>query len=328
MTETGLSPFVQDEPARGDARPVVVARGLTKRYGAITALDGVSFQIFGGIVGLLGANGAGKSTLIRVLLGLLPFEAGEVRLLDLDIRHQGRLARSRTGYMPEHDCLPDDTTAAEFVGHMGELQGLPPREARIRAADVLRYVGLAEERYRPIGGYSTGMKQRTKLATALVHDPRLLLLDEPTNGLDPGGREQMLDVIERTGRVQGLCIVMSTHLLADVEQVADQIIVLDEGHLQRAGSIVSVQVEQPLVRVDVGATGIAPFVAGLERCSLPARRDGGQVLVEVRDEQGLDAIRDLAAELDLPLVRMQRITGSLAGLFAPPEAAAGREEEA
>src|SRR3712207_4968164 len=197
----------------------IKAISLTKRYGQVTALEGLTFALERGIVGLMGASGAGKSTLIKILLGLLPPTSGSARVLGLDATTEGLRARERIGYMPEHDCLPPDVSASAFIAHMAQLSGLPPREAQGRAADTLRYVGLDEARYRPIGGYSTGMKQRVKFAQALVHDPQILFLDEPTNGLDPSGREQMLELIHRTGRQgTGLCIVMSTHLLADVEQ--------------------------------------------------------------------------------------------------------------
>src|SRR5262249_19690987 len=204
---------------------------LTKRYGSVTALEGLTFTLDHGIVGLMGANGAGKSTLIKILLGLLPPTSGRAQVLGMDATTHGLKARERIGYMPEHDCLPPDVSAAAFIANMAQLSGLPPREAQGRAADTLRYVGLDEARYRPIGGYSTGMKQRVKFAQALVHDPQILFLDEPTNGLDPSGRERMLELVKRTGRASGLCIVMSTHLLADVESICDQVVILDGGRL-------------------------------------------------------------------------------------------------
>jgi ABC-2 type transport system ATP-binding protein len=298
-----------------DTGSTIHVAGLTKRYGSVTALDGVGFTVERGIVGLLGANGAGKSTLIKLLLGLLVPDAGGARVLGHDVTRDGVRARAWIGYMPEHDCLPDDLSAAEFVAHMGELSGLPPREAQGRAADVLRYVGLDEERYRPMGGYSTGMKQRAKLAVALVHDPRLLLLDEPTNGLDPAGREAMLDLIRRTGRGQGMCILMSTHLLADVEHVCDHVLVLDEGRLVRAGPLVSFQAEQPWLRVDVGPTDAARLCEALVGRGEAARLQGHEVIVALRDEGVYDRIRDTAAELALPLLRLARVTGSLGDIF-------------
>src|SRR6185312_11111296 len=171
-----------------------------------------------GIIGLVGANGAGKSTLLRILLGLLEPTAGTATVLGHDVRTAGSTLRRYVGYMPESDCLPPDTTATDFVGQMARWSGLPRAAARERAAEVLRHVGLFEERYRPMGSYSTGMKQRVKLAQALVHDPVLAFLDEPTAGLDPMGRRDMLELIRRVGRDFGISIVVSTHLMGDVER--------------------------------------------------------------------------------------------------------------
>ncbi|HEX2470822.1 MAG TPA: ABC transporter ATP-binding protein, partial [Candidatus Limnocylindrales bacterium] len=193
---------------------LIETRSLTKHYpGGVTALDDLTVELEPGIIGLVGANGAGKSTLLRILLGLLPPTSGEATVLGHDVRRQGSMLRRYVGYMPESDCLPPDATAADFVGQMARLSGLPRAAARERAAEVLRHVGLYEERYRPIGGYSTGMKQRVKLAQALVHDPRLLLLDEPTNGLDPAGRDEMLALVKRTGTEFGIAVVVASHLL-------------------------------------------------------------------------------------------------------------------
>src|SRR5215469_3099367 len=174
-------------------QPVIAASKLTKRYqGSVLALDELTVAVPAGITALVGANGAGKSTLIKILLGLLPATSGTATVLGFDSASQGSSIRTHTGYMPEHDCLPPDVTATEFVTHLGRMSGLPATAAKERAADSLRHVGLYEERYRQIGTYSTGMKQRVKLAQALVGDPRLLLLDEPTIGLDPAGRTAML----------------------------------------------------------------------------------------------------------------------------------------
>ena len=311
-TETRDAP-PSPHPASSDS--VITVEGLTKRYGRVTALDGLSFSIAQGIVGLLGPNGAGKSTLLKLLLGLIAPDAGSSRVLDLDVATHGLQARQWIGYMPEHDCLPDDVPAAEFVTHIGQISGLPPREAQARTADMLRYVGLDEARYRAIGGYSTGMKQRAKLAAALVHDPRLLLLDEPTNGLDPAGRESMLDLIKRTGRAQGMAILMSTHLLADVEHVCDHVLVLESGRLLRSGSLASFHTEEPVLRVDVGPGNAAPLLDELTRRGEHARLLGPEVLVDLHGEDTYDRIRDAAADLGLPLLRLTRVTGSLADIF-------------
>ena len=190
-----------------------------------------------GIVGLVGSNGAGKSTLLKILLGLIDATSGEATVFDLDVRTRGTDIRQFVGYMPEHDCLPPDASATDFVSHLALMSGLPRTAARERTAEVLRHVGLYEERYRAIGGYSTGMKQRVKLAQALVHDPRLLLLDEPTNGLDPAGRDEMLELVRRTGTEFGIAVIVASHLLGEIERVCDYLVAIEGGRLLRAAPL-------------------------------------------------------------------------------------------
>src|SRR5215813_9465825 len=238
------------------ASAVIEATALTKVYpGGVTALDGLTVTVAPGVTGLIGANGAGKSTLIKILLGLLVPTGGMAKVFGLDCVEGGERIRQIVGYMPEHDCLPPDVSATEFVTHMGRMSGLPPTAARERAAEALRHVGLHEERYRQLGTYSTGMKQRVKLAQALAGDPRLLLLDEPTNGLDPAGRNAMLELIERIGREFGISVVVSSHLLGEVEQICDYLIAIDGGRLLRSATMSSfTQASQVLaIEVDEGA---------------------------------------------------------------------------
>ena len=188
---------------------LVRAHGLTKTFGTVRALDGATFEIGEGVTGLLGSNGAGKTTSLKVFLGLLKPDGGSVEVLGVDPSGPPEY-RTRIGYAPEHDCLPRTVSAAEFLAYMGEVSGLPRTAARPRASDILRHVGLFEERYRAIGTYSTGMKQRVKLAQALVHDPVVAFLDEPTAGLDPIGRRDMLELISHVGRDFGISIVISS----------------------------------------------------------------------------------------------------------------------
>ena len=206
---------------------LISARELTKQYPGVTALDSLTVDLEPGIIGFVGANGAGKSTFIRIVLGLLPQTSGTVSVLGFDSQKDALELRKYVGYMPEHDCLPLDVSGTDFVTHMGGMSGLPFTAARERAAEMLRHVGLHEERYRLIGSYSTGMKQRVKLAQALVHDPKLLLLDEPTNGLDPAGREEMLELVLRTGREFGIAVLVTSHLLGEIERVCDHLLAID-----------------------------------------------------------------------------------------------------
>ncbi len=299
---------------------LITARGLTHVYpGGVTALQDLTLELEPGIIGFVGANGAGKSTFIKILLGLLDPTEGEVRVFDLDTRTHGLEIRQRVGYMPEHDCLPPDMTATDFVSHMGRLSGLPRAAARERTAEMLRHVGLYEERYRPIGGYSTGMKQRVKLAQSLVHDPGLLLLDEPTNGLDPAGREEMLELVRRTGREFGIAVLVSSHLLGEIERVADFLVAIDGGRLRRAAPLGSFTGAQQLLAVEV-EEGAAALCAELGAAGLACREEGSLVLVPLLDEAPYDAVRDAVAGLGLALVRIERRRDMLQDLFALPPA--------
>jgi ABC-2 type transport system ATP-binding protein len=209
---------------------------LTKRYGNITAIENITAEVDGRIIGLLGPNGAGKSTLLKCLLGLIPFE-GSARVLDLDARTRGSEVRDRVGYMPEQEAFLAGTSAVELCTYAGELSGLPRTEAMQRAHAALYYAGLEEKRYQSIDGYSTGMKQRVKLAQALVHDPEILFLDEPTNGLDPRSRDEMLELITELPARRSCTIVLSTHLLPDVERVCDHAVIMHHGKVRFVGSI-------------------------------------------------------------------------------------------
>src|SRR5579859_2404711 len=230
---------------------LVATSGLTKTYGSLRALDGASLRVQPGCTALLGENGAGKSTLIKLLLGLNAASGGSARVLGFDPATHGPAVRARVGYFPEHDCLPNDWQAQDFVRQMGEVRGLPPRIAVQRASDVLAQVGLAEERYRPIGTYSTGMKQRVKLAQALVHDPQLVLLDEPTNGLDPVGRDDMLELIRRVHREFGISVLVTSHLLGELERTCDHVVVIDGGKLLRSSSTADLTAVTSLLAVEV-----------------------------------------------------------------------------
>jgi ABC-2 type transport system ATP-binding protein len=212
-------------------------RELSRRFGEVEALQGVTFSIPEGAIGLIGPNGAGKTTLLRVLMGLIPPSAGEAAVFGQDTSQHGLSIRERVGYMPEDDCLLPEMSGIGFVVYMARITGLPKELAFRRAHEVLQFTGLREERYRKISEYSVGMRQRIKLAQALVHDPRLCVLDEPTAGLDPAGREGMLDLLRILARRPGRSMVLSTHLLGDVERVCDQVVMLNAGRLLAAGRL-------------------------------------------------------------------------------------------
>jgi ABC-2 type transport system ATP-binding protein len=301
---------------------LIETTGLSKHYGQVKALDMLDLKVEPGIIGLVGANGAGKSTLIKILLGVISPTGGKASVLGMDAVREGPAIRKVVGYMPEHDCLPPDVGATEFVSHMARISGLPRSAARERTAEVLRHVGLYEERYRQIGGYSTGMKQRVKLAQALVHDPKLLLLDEPTNGLDPVGRDEMLDLIKRTGNDFGIAVVVASHLLGEIEQVCSYLLAIDAGRLLRAAPITTFTARTPVLAVEVeeGADRLAAALAGR---GFKTRAEEGCVLVALEDDALYDAVRDTVAELELPLVRIEQERRRLEDLFRDAVPVAG-----
>ncbi len=210
---------------------------ITRWYGKQQALCDVSVQLEPGRVGLLGPNGAGKSTLLKILLGLLAPTSGKGRVLDHELRADGTALRRVIGYMPEADALLPGMLGADYVALAGELYGMPRRQAQRRAHEVLTCLDLGDARYRRLEEYSTGMKQRLKLAQALVHDPPVLLLDEPTSGMDPAGREAMLDLLVCLGRDHGKSMLLSTHLLGDIDRVCDRVVILNQGRVLCQGPV-------------------------------------------------------------------------------------------
>jgi ABC-2 type transport system ATP-binding protein len=297
--------------SKGDV--LLAADHLTKHYRNVVALNDASFTISDGITGILGENGAGKSTAIKIFLGLLRPTSGSAMVLGQNAAENVSV-RARLGYMPEHDCLPSQVSAAEFLTHMAELSGLPPAMARTRAADTLRHTGLFEERYRAIGGYSTGMKQRVKLGQALVHDPAFVFLDEPTAGLDPVGREEMLTLIRKTHREFGISVLLSSHLMADVERTCDRIIVLQGGRLVHAGEVEHFTKETETVFIEVD-TNREQLVAALERRGIAVTAEGTGLTIEGPDATVYDHVRDALVEAEAPLRRMAPRRRALTELF-------------
>jgi ABC-2 type transport system ATP-binding protein len=301
---------------------VLVTRALGKRYsaGSIDALKNTSFCISQGVTGLVGANGAGKTTLFKITLGLTKPDTGTVIVDGIDVTEDPIAVRSRAGYMPEHDCLPTDQSAADVVATLGEIAGLPARAARQRASDVLDLVGLDEARFRPIEGFSTGMRQRTKLAQALVADPKLVLLDEPTAGLDPQGRHEMLELVRRLGTF-GISVIMATHLLDDVQTTCDHVVMLDAGRLVASGRTQDLLHTTGVVRVDVGGRGPALLAAlGAREATLLA---DGTVEVAVAGDDDLDAIVAAVADAGLPLHGLTSQRSSLDDVFLADHTAGG-----
>ncbi|TDC69979.1 ABC transporter ATP-binding protein [Actinomadura sp. GC306] len=305
--------------------PIIATQGLTMRFSRVTALDDLSVAVEPGVVGLVGANGAGKSTLIKILLGLLPPTSGTATVLGLDIAREGLRIRERVGFMPEYECLPPDVSATEFVVHMARVSGLPPTAARERAADTLRHVGLYEERYRPIGGYSTGMRQRVKLAQALVHDPKLVFLDEPTNGLDPAGRDEMLDLIRRIGAEFGISVLVTSHLLGELERVCDHVVIIDGGKLLRSQAVEAYTAASGVLTVEVDE-GRDELGRHLYDQGVSVHPEGRFLVVDIAGETTYDLIRDGVADLGLRLIRMEQRRHHIEEVFRagpPAEGAAG-----
>lgn len=292
--------------------PLIVARGLTHDYGTVLALDDVSIELPHGVIGLVGANGAGKTTFLKILLGLLHPTGGSVDVLGSPVATDPIGLRSRIGYMPEDRCLPLDQTAADFVGYAAELAGIPSNEARRRASETLFLVGLHEERFRYIGDFSTGMQQRVKLAQSIVHDPDLVLLDEPASGLDPKGREQMLQLINRFHDF-GINVVFSSHILEDIEATCEWVMMLDGGRLIRSAPL------EPLAEGDEVAVEVygdaTALVEALVAGGASAVVDGQLVKVRAPDGTAFERVRDALAGTGTSVRRMAASLASLEDLF-------------
>ncbi len=242
----------------------IEVKDLSFRYGKVVALDGVTARLGEGAVGLLGPNGAGKSTLLRILLGFLVPERGEGKVLDFDIRRDRAMIRRSVGYMPESDCFVAGMDAVSFTSYFGELSGMPRQEAMKRAHEVLFYVGLGEARYRFLDTYSAGMKQRLKLAQALVHDPKVLFLDEPTSNLDPTGRAEVLELIRDIATNRGIQVLLSSHILDDIEALCETVIILKQGKVVAEGRMADLRsIEYSLYEVRIKGQP-APFRKDLE----------------------------------------------------------------
>jgi ABC-2 type transport system ATP-binding protein len=300
------------------AEPVVVADQLVKRWGATPVLKGATFTVGAGVTGLLGANGAGKTTLLGMLLGLHRPDSGTLSVLGGDPWEAGPEVRARLGYAPEYDALPPDVAAHDIVRHLAELHGLPRREATGRASDALWEVGLGEERFRPVGTMSTGQRQRVKLAQAIVHDPALVLLDEPTNGLDPAQREDMLELVRHVGHDLSMDVILSSHLLEEVERVSDAVVILDGGLVVVDGSLAELRGggEELVVELDGTPEDADRLVAFLRAAGVAAAVDAPRrVVVALEDPAVYDVVRDTIADSGLGIRRLQARMASLEEVY-------------
>ncbi|MGY6499338.1 MAG: ATP-binding cassette domain-containing protein [Acidimicrobiales bacterium] len=301
----------------------ISGRDLAKSWGSTVVLDGASFEIGHGITGLLGSNGSGKTTLLGMVLGLHPPDRGSLSVMGLDPRSAGPDVRARIGYSPEHHMLPPDLRAHDLVRHVAEVHGLPRRAATTRASDALWQVGLGEERYRPIGTMSTGQRQRVKLAQAIAHDPALVLLDEPTDGLDPVQRDDMLELIRRIGTEFGIDVVLSSHLLDEVERICDGVVILGGGAVVASGSLDELRGESSGIVVEVDSHSVQVTSElrrrGWEVEEVPTATGGATLTLTVDGQssvdRGLDDVRDAVADAGAVLRRLQPRRVSLEQIF-------------
>lgn len=289
--------------------PSLVCEGLAKHFGGVRALDDVTVTMTAPATALLGANGAGKSTLMKLALGLLRPDAGRLSVLGLDTARDATEIRHRVGYMPEHACLPTDMSAQDVCIHFARLRGLGRRDAVRRASEVLFAVGLEEERHRMVGTYSLGMRQRTKLAQALVHGPELVVLDEPTSGLDPAGRRQMLDTVRHISRDLGIGVLLSSHVLADVEATCDEVVVLSAGHLTAQQPVLAQRDTSGVLLEILGDA--AGFVRALQKQDIPAALVEDRIHLPRSTPVVLTAVRDTAATTGVGLLSLVEASDAL-----------------
>jgi ABC-2 type transport system ATP-binding protein len=296
--------------------PIIELKDLRVNFGSREILKGLNISLSGKMVGLLGPNGAGKSTLIQTLLGFCPVTSGTATIFGHDIRHDQRQTRTLIGYMPESDSFIANMTAVSFVRMMAELSGLPPEQALERAHEVLFYVGLGEARYRQLGTYSMGMKQLAKLAQAIVHGPRLLILDEPTNGLDPAARQRMIRLIHEMKAVEGMHVVLCSHLLRDVEETCEEVLILKRGQIVHYSNL---QQERSANKrfVEIETVGdVTGLVESMNKVGCQCVALGsGRFRMDLPPNFELREIYRAAAERDLQLRRLNYRRDTLEDIF-------------
>ncbi len=302
-----------------EMQSLIETSGLGKVFGKVQALDDLSMSVPTGAVGLLGPNGAGKTTLLKLLLGLLIPSSGSARIVGQNPKtRRGRLTiREHVGYMPEGDCLLPNTTGVELISMLGRLTGLTAEDAMTRTHEVLDYCQLEEARYRPVTGFSTGMKQRLKLAQALVHDPQVLLLDEPTNGLDPKGRRQMLELVADLAQNHDKNVLLCTHLLPDVERTCEHVIVLQQGKVKLADSVAALtKADGARYRLIVPRSTEA-FIQALPAAGviLESQQDNRCTILLPDESQSADVLFRVAAQCGASLESVELAKSSLEDVF-------------
>ena len=290
--------------------------GVVKQWGSTVALAGATCDIGTGVTGLLGANGAGKTTLLGMILGLSKPDSGRIEVFGLDPTTAGPDVRARIGYSPEHHLLPPDVKAVDLVRHVGEIHGLPRQEATNRASDALWQVGLGEERGRPVGTMSTGQRQRVKLAQALAHDPTLVLLDEPTDGLDPVQRDSMLELIHRIGHDFGITVLLSSHLLEEVERICDSAVILSGGVVATSGTLDDLRGSGEGLTVEFDGTPveIEAVLTAIHSTGAEIRVTGSAHLI-TGDEKLFETVRNIVADHAIGIRRLGRRTITLEEVF-------------
>jgi len=295
----------------------VEVKNLYFNYGRVKALDGVSLSLPPGAIGLLGPNGAGKSTLLRILLGFLPLEKGEGKVLSYDIKKQQSMIRRLVGYLPEDDCYLPGMDAVSFTSYLGELSGMSHQEAMKRAHEVLFYVGLEESRYRLVETYSGGMKQRLKLAQAIVHDPKLIFMDEPTSGLDPQGRKEILELIKDISSKKEIQVLISSHILADIEATCSYVVILNKGKVAAQGEMKELkEIKYNIFEIKIiGNAEI--FLQRLKTIGSKTEEiEDGMLKVYMPPDQSSQEIFKIAAEEGIQIRHFVKSQTSLEDLFA------------
>ena len=309
-----VPPPLASSPA--SAEPCIIeAVGLGKTYGAQRALSDVTVRVPPGTIGLLGPNGAGKSTFIKCLLNLETPTAGSAKVLGVDIRARNRASRERVGYSPEQDCHISGMAGCEYVTYCGQLSGMPFRKARQRTHEILDLVGMGQERYRLVDTYSTGMKQRVKLAQALVHDPEIVFLDEPTNGLDPSGREHILKLVGSLWRDLGISVIMCSHLLRDIERVCDRVMIIGHGRLLEHDSIAGLKARHNRIVEIAPASETERFQAVLTQAGVKVTKlSNGKLRVESQSDS-IEWVLELMRTHGLPPAEIVSNPDALHELF-------------